>query len=675
VLFRSIGRWSNGSRYFNGDVAEVIAYDNKLSDADLASIHDYIVNKYFPPPDATIAAPSASATASAFGTPVFDVTIAAPSAPATASALAPAVSEATVIAAPTAAASASAPSSTVSLSVAIQAPSAAAYAGALVPQNSPAGIHRLGVTVFSGTEPQRPIATVFATRERNWLDQFLDVGSGSVKIHKFDQGLKDHPELLEYDSILRFSLDGIDRFSAILEQRDLPPAPQEENAGRWWTLSGRGVLAFMEYASVYPEPGWQNSAVRDRTFGWMAMAFDDSSWTSALQMQQQGNTSGTIINWRNRPEGWPDKTAYWIWSRAMVSNSHPPGRCYFRKHFTLTEKMDVVVWFAGDNNGQLWLDDEKLFDSFGDHSSFYSAQGETRTLEAGTHVLASVVQNDPSGVSQNPGGLLVTVLQAALPTNVIVHSDSSWLALDYPASVPGMTPGEIFRILFDEAHGSRDPTRYCLEGIGIDFNDDKDSDGVDWPIIPDIAFQVGSTYLDALRVLMEQHVDARMTLDLVLQMYNRGGEGADLTGSVSLLVGRDFEDLGASGQGRLTNVILSRDQNDQLLETVDTSSLASHRRRETYLELSTAPSAERAGIVADSTFIEYAGPTVQLQGRVALGSGLYTVWKPGDTVLFPNSFDQQVPTTILSVTVSDGPEETGHPQLGVTAAQDDVASS
>jgi hypothetical protein len=537
------------------------------------------------------------------------------------------------------------------------------------------------VKAYAAASPNTLVKTLTKAFGRAWLHQLNDVGSGTISIHPTDAELVATPSVLHYGNIFRFELDGTERFAFILENRSIPPAPQDEETGRIWTLSGRGVLALLDDAIVYPEGTVVGSTARQRRFDWTAIVYDDSSWVAATQIQKQSAASGAPEpQWVTLPGNWPDGDAYWIWSREGVAGyPHMPiGTSYFRKTFTLDTAMDVAVFATCDNRFTFWLDGTQILEG----DDWRTTYRFDLPLTAGTHQIAVTGTNDPLSnpqpTSTDPAGLLVAIIEVDENGNLtgtpLVRSDSSFLTLDYPSVVPGMSVGEIWRILIDEAQA-----RGGLAGVTKGFLDATDARSVAWTageaiggvFTVNVALDIGTSYLDVMRTFVEQWIDVEMTPDLELRLYNKNTLGTDRTGTVTLEVGTDFEELGPlNGQFHLTNSILARDTTGLLTEREDAGSLGTYKRRETYLELALAPTESRAQAMSSEVLIEFAQPTIQGNARVIASSGPYASWQPGDTITIPDPTNTAVATSILAISVEE--DETGRAVFTIEVAQDDA---
>lgn len=523
----------------------------------------------------------------------------------------------------------------------------------------------IAARVYLGTTPATLIAGLPHSRERQWLDQLNETGSGSLAVHVNDDVLTTNPAILQYGNIVRLSIDGTDRFAFIIEQRNVDPAPTGELGERYRRISGRGVLALLEDAIVYPEAGYVDSKARQRAFDYTAIAYDDSAWTAAKLI--------TVTDFSDRPDPsmWGDPTARYIWSRDPdgVDGSHPVGTSYFRKDFNLATGTDVQITAAIDNTMRVFLDGEEIISAEDEADIPLVTYSVFKRLGSGTHQLAISANNIPHAdgtITLNPAMLILSVMNVD-GNSLIMHTDASWLALDYPTEVPGMSLGEIIRILLEEAQA-----RGALTGITWTFTDTQDSASSAWAEEPDIIFDIGTSLLDVMRTLVEQYVDMEMTSALVFKVYNKGTLGTNLTGSVNLQVGVHFEEATGAGEDHSTNVLLARDATGLLTQQTHAASVAARKRREVYLETATAPTEERAQAISVEVLDEFAQPSFQLSAKVIKTSGPYTTWGPGDTILMPNPAFTAQAATVLSIAVEE--DEAGHEVFHTEAVMLDATS-
>ena len=111
------------------------------------------------------------------------------------------------------------------------------------------------VEVYDRDNPGTLLAVLSETRNREWLEELNAPGSGAFDIHDLDGKLEADPTLLTYGNVIRFYLDGVLRAGFRVEAIDRIQANEEDDAGRWLKVSGRGPMGILEDAIVYPAGG------------------------------------------------------------------------------------------------------------------------------------------------------------------------------------------------------------------------------------------------------------------------------------------------------------------------------------------------------------------------------------------------------------------------------------
>jgi hypothetical protein len=203
-------------------------------------------------------------------------------------------------------------------------------------------------------------------------------------------------------------------------------------------------------------------------------------------------------------------TARWIWDRYAGYNNVPQGDCYFRNRFYVSTESAIEIWCACDDQFELWLDGEFKFED--KDLPGYIGKPKTATdirLDVGWHYIAV------RGINNNnlQAGLLCSVLAYDVngyANTVLTETSTSWKQVGYPTTPPGFTPGEIIRILLDEAI-DRIPLvmTWTANHIVLMFDDETDSAGNAWPTTSDVAVSVGADLLSVLRQLCETYIDIR----------------------------------------------------------------------------------------------------------------------------------------------------------------------
>lgn len=154
----------------------------------------------------------------------------------------------------------------------------------------------------------------------------------------------------------------------------------------------------------------------------------------------------------------------------------------------------------------------------------------------------------------NPAGLIASIytFTADGPTTLLAHTDRTWKVVGYPASPPGMTPGQVMRLVQRKAKDRGSP----LGSWNLKFTDKVDSSGKAWPVVADIASKVGTNYLTFFQELCVTYVDiwaAPGTKDLYA--WNKGTRGK--TRPITLHGPTDKNDPETGNMYNLTNTIIT----------------------------------------------------------------------------------------------------------------------
>lgn len=535
----------------------------------------------------------------------------------------------------------------------------------------------ISVEVYDGDNPGTSLGTVENAFNREWLQQLNEPGNGSLQILLSDPDTA----ILDEGNIVRFSIDGTVRFAFVIESPgEFENITENEEADEVLTVSGPGVLAVLEDALVYPELGVGRLSPATRVFNFASTDFDDASWGSAVQIKRQGDLTG---QWDGAPGDWPDDDAYWIWTRAQSGGTppQPVGDVFFRKSFNLATEETVGIFFTADDGFEVYLDGELIGQ---EQRAFEWAVTHRHDvfLDAGDHLIAvKATQIERAAASVNVAGFICTIMETSeggqTLSTVIARSDNTWKALDYPIDPPTMAPGEVLRILREEAQ-----TRTALTGVTDDFTDPADSDSNSWTDPVDQQFPVGIPVMDVVRSLVETSIDVEMSETLVLSAYNREGLGSDKTGSVELEDGVHLARLRHSGRGVNGNVALVQLHTGEWVEVDDAGSVTTHGRKEVPASIGSAPSDKQADRVMQAYFRDNAEPRILVEGEVLdVGSDRpYVDWTVGDTILVPDKDLVPVATRIRSLHVSEAPprddgEVDGIPIYHFDAIQGDEGGS
>ena len=342
--------------------------------------------------------------------------------------------------------------------------------------------------------------TITESFAQKWYDPRRGPGHAEITLANDDT----QNSLLELGTLVSFYLDATLFMLWNVENIRKVSIDGNEAAGQITVYSGRSTLAQLERSCVFPATG-----IRDvdtpifagrigtkpydyvRHMGAPDPSYDHTAHDPAVEALP---AIGAFM-----PEGWRDNGAVsWIWSEALTASAHPAGKCYlWSPNFTTTGVFSVDLDFAMLDGGLLYMDGVLvgLIDPVTEADG--GRQRRTVTVETtdGAHSIMAIVSHQDAAKA---GGLLCAVYEHGT-SDVLLRSDDSWFALGYPSTLPGLTPGAIGGVVFDES-----VARDELDGWTRDFTDTQDTGGTNWPTIPgDVPLQVGDTVHDVSDQLTE----------------------------------------------------------------------------------------------------------------------------------------------------------------------------
>lgn len=370
------------------------------------------------------------------------------------------------------------------------------------------GPPRIRVRLADRLAPTVPVLELDEGFGRSWQDVHNDAGAGRIVVQNDDPDLAS----VDYFDVLRFELDGVTRFAALVERKARATVAGGEEADEATELSGRGVVALLEDGVVFPEGGPGRARFSEtRVFNFASPSFDDSGWTTPV--------ASTQTQMEFSPEGWPDPDAVYLWDRYSAVDGTPPGDVYLRHNFNVPADDTVVeVWIDVDDEFELWLDGQPLVSDTFNPLSLGVPEHPRLKLDAGDHLLALRARN----LNDLKAGVILSVLEldaAGVVVGTLTNTAApGWRAVGYPPSPPGFTPGRVLRVLLEETQA-----RGALAGVTLSFTDGADSAGRAWPVAPDLAFPVGTDLLSVLKQIAESYLDFKMTPNLVLHAWATRG--------------------------------------------------------------------------------------------------------------------------------------------------------
>jgi hypothetical protein len=395
------------------------------------------------------------------------------------------------------------------------------------------------VTLTARVVRRHAMATVIAelplSTARRWQEQLNEPGSGELVLHHDDPATH---TILAGD-VIQFLIDDVVRFAFIVRNiaADTIAATPDGQAA---VYSGPGLLAALDDALVYPSRGLAAHPVEEnRTFSWTAPDYNDAAWVGALQSFGAVNSEGPPPFWPDGPSWdewrgrWPDNFTELVWAAPATTFLAPGGHCYWRKTFDMPTASRVRLTMVCDDRADIYLDGGLILEgkqSGGGPSDITAV--DIDEIDDGVHTLAAFTENSESGSviidgeEFNPAALacsLAILDPFGQVGATVVHTDTSWHLLAYPATPPGMTPGEAILHVIAEAQA-----RGCLPDFTCAFTATADADGVTWPVVGDISTKVGTDILSFLREMTETYIDVAVDpATHQLLAWQRDGRGAD----------------------------------------------------------------------------------------------------------------------------------------------------
>jgi hypothetical protein len=233
--------------------------------------------------------------------------------------------------------------------------------------------------------------TISQALTSEFVDEFNQPGFGTVTVPLFstDAGL------LLKDAVVRVIYRDDVTFAWFVEtrERDLANSSGQQTL----TASGRGLLAWLEDAVVYPQGGLADFLAPDRPFNWASGPAGNwrssGNYQAALGVQWKNDTTSR----RNLPVRWKDPSAQWIWRTDPETVVQRGTVNWFYRDFTLTEAKRIKFFASCDNQMDVYLDGQQIMSSSdfdNEAASFTQMARFTIRLGIGTHTLAARVKND-----------------------------------------------------------------------------------------------------------------------------------------------------------------------------------------------------------------------------------------------------------------------------------------
>lgn len=360
-----------------------------------------------------------------------------------------------------------------------------------------------------------------------WQDVLNDTGFGKLTLANDDPNLA----LVEYGDFLQFWLDGAPRFLSIVEKQTRVEVAENEEVDEATTISGRGALAYLEDAVVYPDfyvlPN--TAPISDvRVFNFAAF---DAIADISDPPYDYGDRAASTPEYTNMPADFPPVFSHWLGPEAPDGGgSNQFGDWYF---FALIFGLPTQVYrlFLGyDDAIDLWIDNVPIL------RNEDAAIGVTKTVdlfldETIIHWVAARITNKNNGAPINPSAITM----ALCTMNPDQSVDAEWWATDpadpsqyvspFPTVGPAYTPGLVMHDLI--VLEAQDAFRGALPLLNTSFTADVDSNGAAWAELINPSFQIGIDCLSAVKQLAESYFD--VTIDpatLTLNLYQTLGSAS-----------------------------------------------------------------------------------------------------------------------------------------------------
>ena len=232
--------------------------------------------------------------------------------------------------------------------------------------------------------------TLTAALSSEFVDEYNAPGAGTVTV-PLDSA---DAALLVKDAVVRVIYRDDVRFAWFVETRERTIA---DNGNQYTlTASGRGLLAWLEDAVIYPQGGLADFLAPDRPFnyasgpgGWRC----SGNYQAALGVQWKDDTTSRD----GLPVRWKDPTAQWIWRTNPETVVQRGTVNWFYRDFTLSSPARVKFYASCDNAMDVYLDGQQIMSSSDfdqEAASFTQMARFTIRLGEGTHTLAARVRND-----------------------------------------------------------------------------------------------------------------------------------------------------------------------------------------------------------------------------------------------------------------------------------------
>jgi len=562
------------------------------------------------------------------------------------------------------------------------------------------------VDVYDGGSPATMLATIERAQDAALQLQLSELGAGRFAIARSDP--KATAAILAKGNLVKIKTGGVYRGAWWIEEPETILTSTDEAAGELVKVAGRGALAYLEQAVVYP-PVWPTAAGAYRSASHAANV--DAGATTIVVGKPAGTANGDVLiaavgfvggssKVISPPTGWREIR--------REDNGTALGVAYYRKPATTSEPATyqwafstvtkaVANVIAVQNVSSDFTQYGFAAASSGTGSSIRNPSLDVATVDgilltfaaatAGSGMTPPVGMTEATDDAQRSTSrvmesayLIGPALGSTGDKNTTNTTGAAWIGAQIflPSTATldvafgGDTPGAILETLIDRAQA-----RGAMTYLTYDFSGTADSAGQPWPDTFELTFHAGTSLLDVWRQLVALGVEGEMTHDLKLSAYV--DRSRDRTGDVILRKGYHF--LGnVSNVGHLSGLrtrLLVEGAGGRLIEVGPSSLEANPKiaRREGYVAMATSDAATdlaRAGTKSlELGELEDGARSIPVTHGL-LSAGLYEPWedyRTGDVIgLDPDGTGVYSEERVIGITVA----QAGPLDYGVTLALNSV---
>jgi len=423
------------------------------------------------------------------------------------------------------------------------------------------------IDIYDGGNPATMLATMEAAYAGSMQVELNEVGSGTFTVQRSDP--KATAAILARGNLVKFKTGGVYRGSWWIEEPVEVLTSTAEASGEVHRIQGRGALAYLERAIVYP-PVWpvQPAAFRSATHA----ANGDSGSTSITVQKPSGVVNGDTLIAAiafvggstkdiSPPLGWKEFRRSNYGSTLGISlfvkqasSSEPTSWKWNFTNTTLAVGNVLALYNASiDYTTYGFAVTTQGTGTAIDHPSLNAPTVDGMLLTFAAQAVQGSGKTPPAGYTEatdnatNTGRSLESAYKAGPvlgDTGVVVTTataSGAWIGVHLfvpstassEATFTGETPGAILSTLIDRA-----VARGGMVDMTYDFDGTADSQGQPWPDTFDLSFHVGTSLLDVWRHLVGLGMEGEMSHDLQLHAYV--DRSRDRTAAVILRKGFHF---------------------------------------------------------------------------------------------------------------------------------------